>query len=357
MGLLDREKIYKKFDTGFVAQSIEKLPDQISQVASETGLIKVPLEYGKISQIVINGMGGSNVGAGIIKSVFAGELKVPINITPGYQVPAYVDKNTLYLLSSYSGNTEEPLSVLGEVKKKKAKILAITANPEGTLARLAKRNSIPAYITSPRHNPSGRPNYGIGYSITGMLSLLAKIKLFEFNHSEIRKIIADLRKKNKILKSSANTRKNPAKQIAQKLSGKKIIVVAAEFLTGNLRVLRNQLCENGKNFASYLTIPELNHYAMEGLSHPLSNQENLVFLFLDSSFYHPRIKKRSSLTKDVVRKNKIKYVEYKLKGSSKLEQSFELLQLGSWISYYLAILNKENPSKISWVDYFKKKLA
>ena len=354
--LNDLSKI-RKLDTGLVAESIEKLPEQISQVLGEINFIKIPQKFQDITQVVVNGMGGSNVGAGIIKSVFADQLKVPINITPGYQVPAYVDKNTLYTLSSYSGNTEEPLSVLEKVKKRKAEVLGITANAKGALAKLMKKYSISGYVMKPKHNPSGRPNYGLGYSVTGMIALLSRAGLFKLDVKEIKNIITDLRRKNNRLKPEIETKKNIAKQLASKLLGKQIVVIAAEFLNGNLRVLRNQLCENGKNFTSYLTLPELNHYALEGLAHPLGKRKNLIFFFIDSNFYHPRIQKRSHLTKEVVQKNKIKYIKHRLTGKSKLDQSFELLQLGSWISYYLAILNKENPSKISWVDYFKKKLA
>ena len=133
-------------------------------------------------------------------------------------------------------------------------------------------------------------------------------------------------------------------------------MVGAEFLIGNLRILRNQLCENSKNFASYLTLPELNHYALESLANPKSNRKNLVFFFLDSKLYHPRVQKRSRLTKQVVKKNKIKLLSYNLTGKTKLVQAFETLQLGTWVSFYLAILNKVNPAEINWVDWFKKQL-
>jgi glucose/mannose-6-phosphate isomerase len=122
-------------------------------------------------------------------------------------------------------------------------------------------------------------------------------------------------------------------------------------------LLRNQICENGKNFATFIPLPEINHYAMESLSHPKNIGKNLQFLFIDSDFYHPRIKKRSELTKEVVKKNGIEYLEWKMGGKTKLEQVFELLQFGSWLSYYIALKNNSNPYEINWVDYFKKKLG
>lgn len=347
----------KKLDKSSVYKSIEFLPAQIRQVMEDARLIKIPREYNKVNQIVINGMGASNLGAGIIKAVFSDQIKLPINITPGYEVPANVDKNTLYIISSYSGGTEEPLSVYKEVVKRGAKVIAITARGNGKLEKLMIKNNIPGYIYHPEFNPSGVPRIGLGYNIFGLAVLLAKAGMFKIKLKEIEDIIASLEIWDRRLRPEINEKNNLAKKTAVSLYKKQPIVVGAEFLLGNLRVIRNQFCESSKNFASYLTIPELNHYAMEGLGHPESNKNNLVFLFVDSNFYHPRIKKRSELTKQIIKKNKILYLSLSLTGKTKLEQSFEFLQLGAYITYYLGILNGKDPAPNPWVDWFKDKLV
>lgn len=354
--ILDNINYIKQLDKKSVYKSIETLADQVRQVLEEAHLIRVPREYSKINQVVVNGMGASNVGAGIIKSVFSGELKVPISITPGYSVPAKVDKNTLYVLSSYSGNTEEPLSVYDEAKKRGAKIMGITSKGKGKLEKLMLKENIPGYIYKAEFNPSGVPRIGSGYNIFGLAVLLAKAGLFKIKVKEIKDIVASLEIWDREYRIEVRAKNNKAKKMAVELYNKTPVAVGAEFLIGNLRILRNQFCESGKNFASYLTMPELNHYAMEGLANPLINRKNLIFLFIDSQFYHPRVKRRIQLTKAVVRKNRIKYIEHKLIGKTKFTQSFELLQLGSWVSYYLGILNKADPATNPWVDWFKDKL-
>jgi glucose/mannose-6-phosphate isomerase len=354
---LDNLSQIKKLDKSEVYKSIEALPDQIRQVLDEARLIKMPREYSKINQVIVNGMGASNLGAGIIKAVFADELKVPINIVPGYEIPASVDKNSLYIISSYSGGTEEPLSVYEKVKKRGAKILAITSQGGNKLEKLMIKENIPGYIFKPDFNPSAVPRVGLGYSIFGMAVMLAKAGLFKIDIKEIKDIIASMEIWSRELRPEEKTKFNLAKILAEKIEGKIPVVVAAEFLTGNLRALRNQFCESGKNFGCYLTIPELNHYAMEGLEFPKSNNKNLIFFFISSDLYHPRNKKRMELTKEIVIKNKIKFVEHKLISKTKLGQALELLQLGSWITYYLGILNKKNPATNLWVDWFKKNLS
>lgn len=354
---LNNIKQIKKLDTGQVAESISALPFQIRQVLHEARLIKIPGEYSKVTQAVVNGMGGSNIGAGIIKSVFSGEVKIPIGITPGYEVPAHVNDKTLYVVSSYSGTTEEPLYAYEEAKKRGAKIIAITSRgAKNKLEKIMIKDNIPGYIFKPEHNPSGQPRLGLGYSIFGMAVMLAKAGLFKIDVGEAENMIASLEIWDRELRPAVNSMGNAAKQLALKLPGRQIILVAAEFLIGNVRAMRNQFCENSKHFATYLALPDLNHFAMEGLANPKSNKKDLIFLFFDSELYHPRVQKRSRLTKEVIKKNGIEVLSHNLTGKTKLAQAFEMLQLGSWTTYYLAVLNKVNPAKIPWVDWFKKEL-
>jgi len=354
---LNNLKNIEKLDPDFImAKSIELLPDQVRQVRDDAYLIKIPSDYKNINQIVVNGMGGSNLGAGMIKAVLAEQLKAPIILSQGYQTPAYVSPNTLYIISSYSGNTEEPLSTYKEVHKRKARILAITSqNKNNQLDKLRQENHIPGYTFLPTNNPSNQPRLGIGYMFFGTMVMLAKAGLVKINTEEINDIIAKLEINSRRLRPQTDN--NPAKKIATEIFKKQPIYVAAEHLTGNLRVLRNQTCENSKNFASYLVLPDMNHFAMEGLDNPKTNSKDMIFVFIDSNLYHPRIIKRNELTKKVCKKNNIKTINIKLTGETKLTQTFELLQLGSWITYYLAMLNETNPNNIPHVDWFKKQLG
>ena len=354
--MLDNLNQIKKLDKSGVYESIQVLSDQIRQVLRDARSIKIPREYSKINQVVVNGMGGSNLGAGIVKSVFSDQIKVPITITPGYSVPASVDNNTLYIISSYSGNTEEPLSVYREVKKRKAKILAIASQSGNKLEKLMIKDNIPGYIFKPENNPSAVPRVGVGYGVLGTSVMLAKAGLFKMKTSEIEKIISNLEVWDRKLRPTEDFKNNTAKKFAYEIFNKIPTAIGAEFMMGNLRVVRNQFCESSKNFAGFLAVPDLNHYAMEGLDFPKNNSKNLIFFFIDSDLYHPRNKKRIKLTKKIIKKSNIKYIEYKLKSSTKLGQALEFLQFGTWTTYYLGILNKKNPATNPWVDWFKEEL-
>lgn len=347
-------KDIKKFDKGLVSESIAALPEQIEQLLKEAGDIQIPRNYKNINNIVVAGMGGSNLGARIIRSALRYRLKLAITILPGYEIPRHINNQTLYILSSYSGTTEEPLSTYREVKKRKAKILAITAG--GKLEKLMKRENIPGLIFDPRVNPAGQPRLGLGYSIFGTILLMNKVGLMKITKTEMKKIVAMLKSNNKNLDINTPVTKNLAKTIAKKLQNKQPILVGADFLVGNLHAFRNQFNENSKNYAAYLEVPDMNHFAMEGLAYPTTNKNIMHFLFINSDLYHKKVKLRMKLTQKIVEKNNIKCSKFSLKGKTRLEQAFELLQLGTWITYYLGILNKVDPIKIPWVDLFKAEL-
>ncbi len=354
---LDRQEIFKKLDKYFMAESIAALPDQIRDVLRKSRLIKIPREYSQINKVVLSGMGGSNLGIRIVRHAFSKQIKAPININAGYGVPNYVDKNTLYIISSYSGTTEEPLSTYREARKKGAKIIAITQDdPKSKLKKIMLKDDVPGYIFKADKNPSKQPRIGLGYSVFGIAVMLAKAGLIKISVKEIEDIIDFLEINSRKLGKRSPSSQNIAKKIALKLENKLPIFVGAEFLSGNLHVLRNQINENAKTFSSYLILPDLNHYAMEGLAHPMSNKKDLMFVFFDSKLYNERIQKRLKLTIEVVKKNKIDVLKADLKAKTKKAQCFELLQLGTWLSYYLGIIYNIDPASIPWVDWFKGQL-
>ncbi len=357
MNNLDSKTIYDKLDRGLVGKSIESLPDQIEDVILEMKKVKFPKSYKNIKKVVVAGMGGSNLPYQVIKSLFKKELKAPVVIEAGYIVPEFVDRDTLYVISSYSGNTEEPIGTYKEAKKRGAKVAAICAlDKKSRLYKLIQKENIPALIFDAKNNPSNQPRLGLGYSIFGGMALFHKAGVLKVDFSEVKEVVKMLRNVNKKLRIESKTKSNPAKVMAKGIYGKEVVLVASEVYEGNLHVARNQFYEGAKSFASYLPLPDINHYALEGLGHPKSNKKNMVFIFVDSDLDHPYIKIRSKLTKDIVKKNGVSVLKYKLSGRVKLIQSFEMLSVFVWTTFYLAMLNGEDPSQIPWVDWFKVQL-
>lgn len=328
--------------------SLRKLGKQVEQVAKIWDDFKLPADYKKINSVVVSGMGGSGLGAHLVKTLFANELKVPIEIVNDYNLSAYVNKKTLVVASSYSGNTEETLTAVMEAKKKRAKIVVLCAG--GGLADFAKSNKLPALVFTTENNPCNSPRMGIGYSLAGQLLILSKAGVLNFSKNKLTDIAAKLEKYSATLV-------NAGKELARKTLDKSVWYVASEHLFGNAHVAANQMNENGKRFGGYFAIPELNHHLMEGMLNPESNKKTLLFILLESDLYNKRAQRRYEVTKDVLTKNGINFESYKLTDGDRAGQMCEALALCGYISYYSAILNNIDPTDIPFVDYFKKQMA
>jgi glucose/mannose-6-phosphate isomerase len=354
MDLDNLDKI-RELDKSNMAGSIEMLGEQIQQTWDEVNKLSIPENYKQVNKIVFSGMGGSSLGAYVAKNLYTTKIKQSFEIVNDYNLPGYVDENTLVVVGSYSGTTEETVSGLNEAISKKAKVVAISTG--GKLEQITQENNIPFYGMNPKFNPSNQPRMGIGYSVFALLTILTKLEIISINNKDITYIKEILTRNTQEYGIRVKMADNLAKQIAKKILGKVPIFIAGEFLIGAIHAVRNQLNENAKAIAVYFPLPELNHHLLEALQFPKGITNIDYYIFFHSHLYSERIAKRSRVTKDVIEQNGHKTVTYKPTAESPLAQTMESINFGSYIGYYLALLNEIDPSPIVWVEEFKKKLA
>jgi len=352
---LDDIVAIKKLDESDVYGSVDQLPKQCLHAWEEAKNLKIPDDYKNINKIVMTGMGGSGLGSRVIEAVYAGEIKYPLIRVNDYDLPAWVDKKTLVICSSFSGTTEETVENAHQAQKRGTCWMAIGTG--GELIKLAQQHQVPYYKITPTYNPSKQPRLAIGYSIIGQLAMVSKVGIINLTKKEVLSVIKITNKIRKECEIFVPTDQNPAKKMAQALFGKEVIFVASRHLLAAAYVFKNQMNENAKTFSAIFDIPELNHHLMEGLQFPQSNQHDLIFFFADSLLYPPRLQQRMKITKEIVKKNKISLVSWQATASEMLSQAFELIQFGGFVNFYLAMLNGVNPALIPWVDYFKIKLG
>lgn len=346
MNILDDLEKIKKLDKSNALGSIEAFPEQLKQAWEETRKFEIPADFQKASNIVITGMGGSALGGRIVKSLFEKELKVPFFINTEYQLPGFVNQNSLVIVPSYSGNTEETLSCLADAQKRKAKIFAITTN--GKLGEKIKTKEVLGLIFNPDHNPLGYPKTAIGYSIGLILGVLSRLEYVSLADEEFLEAVEDFRKIDI---------KNPAKKIAKNLLGKIGIFIASEHLKGAVHGFRNQVHEIAHSFSVYFDLPEMDHHLIEGFASPEEAKNHSVYYFFNSSFYHEGVAKRYPATREVWSKQRVTNFEYQLKSKSALAQVFELVNLGGFVAFYLSILKGEDPGPEPLLISLKEKLA
>jgi len=329
-------------------ESLEFFGKQVKQSYQQIFKIKLPKAYKQINKIVICGMGGSQLGVELVKELFSDRIKIPIFQVKDYNLPAFVDKNTLVFLISYSGTTEEVIKISAQVKKRTRKVFVITKGNK--LTNLAKGNNFLFYKFIPIYNPCQQPRTGTGYIVGSFLAILKKLSKLEITNQEIDELALSY---DKIFKKYING--SQIKNLAKELSNKILVFIAAEHLRGNIHILANQTQESAKQMAIYFPLPELNHHLLEGLTYPGFNKQNLQFLFFNSDKYHSHNQKRFKITQNVFKKQVLQTKNINLKGS-KIEQSMTMLAMGSLLVYELSKINKVNPNVIPWVDLFKKKM-
>ena len=215
---LDDPELINRFDSSDVLGSITHLPQQCQHAWEDTQNIPLPPDYHDFKAVVMTGVGGSGLGARIIESVYADSLPVPLVRLNNYDLPGWVDNQTLVICSSFSGTTEEPVQTAHQAQEKGAKWMVIASG--GTLIDLAQKNNRPYYQINPTHNPSKEPRMAIGYSVIGQLVLAAKANLIQFDHSQIDSLIPVMDQVIKENHPDQPTSNNPAKQLAQQLESK-----------------------------------------------------------------------------------------------------------------------------------------
>ena len=353
--MLDNLNNIKKIDSQNMLGSLQHLSKQVEQIWEQSQIIKLPKIYKNVNNIVVIGMGGSALGAHVLRTLYKAELRIPLHIVRDYEIPRYVSAKTLVIASSYSGSTEEVLNAVKQAKTKKAKIISICAG--GKLAQWSKSNKVPALVFGTENNPSGQPRMGLGYSIVGQMILLSRTGLIKLARKDVKEIIKTISYYDGQFGVLSPQKENIAKQIASLTNNKSVWYFGSEHLEGNMHIAANQLNENAKRYAGYFILPEASHHLLEGMSNPATNTKSLLFVLINSQLYHKRTQKRYEITKKVLDKNSVQSISYSCREKNKLNQVCEMLVLGSYVSFYSAMLKKIDPSPIPFVDFFKSQMA
>jgi glucose/mannose-6-phosphate isomerase len=297
---------------------------------------------GNAANIVITGLGGSGIGGTILSELIGDTCKVPIVINKDYFLPAFVDQNTLVIISSYSGNTEETLSAMQQGIAKKAQVACVTSG--GKVLELARQHQFD-FVEIPGGNP---PRSCIGYSLVGL------IKVLTAKGFAPQSLFTDLEKSITLLDQDNIAIKKEAEQVAKKLFNKLPVIYSLGSCEGAAVRFRQQINENSKMLCWHHVFPEMNHNELVGWT---TKNESLVVITFHTSFDYDRTAKRYEVCKPLFEKYSSGVIDIIAKGNSKLEQFFYLINIGDWITCYLADLKGIDPVEVKVIDHLKGELA
>ncbi|MDC3351963.1 bifunctional phosphoglucose/phosphomannose isomerase [Crocinitomicaceae bacterium] len=296
----------------------------------------------QINAVLVCGLGGSGIGGRIIGLLLKNDLPVPFLCVNDYEMPAWVNENTLVIASSYSGNTEETLSVIKFCQERGAEIAVITSG--GELKERADANSWNKFIV-----PGGeQPRAMLAYSLVQQLYILERYGLIS------SEMLDDLAKTPDFIESQEETIREEAMRIAQGFHKKRPLIYAGNDFEGVAVRWRQQINENAKELCWHHVFPELTHNELVGWA---GGSEHQAPLFLFSSFNHPRINRRWEISKGVIKKYTNTILETSAIGETKLAQNFYLIHLGDWVSYFMSELKNIDPVEVDVIGYLKAEMA
>ncbi len=303
--------------------------------------------------IVYGGMGGSAIAGDLIRSLYSDLLPIPFAVLRGYALPVYAGPETLFIASSYSGNTEESLSAAELAVQKKCSVLCIASG--GSLAKMAQDHRLPLFLL-----PKGYPPRGaLGFSLGTLLNVFTRMGVGSLSETALLTAVADVERRG----SSWHNPENPKNQpfaIAQKLMGKIPLIYAdTDRLEPVALRWKTQFNENSKTHAFFAPLPEMNHneiIAWVGLDGTRTFFQHLTALLLRTPEEHPRVAMRMEITRELIQKNHGTVVEVPTEGDDRLSRMLYLIHLGDWVSLYLALLYGVDPTEIDNINYLKTRL-
>lgn len=307
----------------------------------------------EIRNVVHSGMGGSALWA-LLSQSWPG-WNVPFEVVRGYDVPAYVDEHTLFIASSYSGNTEETLSALAEATERGAQVVIITSR--GKLEEIANEKGY-LLIKLPTVIP---PRYGCLYGLKGLATLGDHLGILADKDAlqELHDTAGFLKESIAGWVATVPTANNPAKQLAQEIIGKSPVIYGGPLLAPAAHKWKISFNENAKNLAWEYAFPEFSHNEFTGWTvQPVNKPYTVIYLL--SSFDNDRIKKRFELSDKLLSGRWPAPERIEAKGETKVQQLLWSVALGDFVSLYTAFLNGVSPIELGdkdIIERFKKELS
>lgn len=321
---------------------IQNFPRQLSEALLIGESAQIQPHPFPIHHILLCGMGGSGIGGAYVRDIIKDECVCPYIIHNDYGVPSFVGKNTLVIVSSYSGNTEETVEALKQAVARSAKIVCISSG--GEIQNIAEQHGLdfiplPGGYTSPRAC--------LGFSIVTQLFVLRHLRFIG------QEVFTHIRASVELLRFEQDDITSKAVRLAKTLTGQLPVIYTVESGQSVAERWRQQINENAKMLGWHHTIPEMNHNELVGWR---KRQDNISVIFLkyrDESKAHSL---RMDLTKSIVSPLAAHVIEIFAKGRTQVEKMMYLTHLGDWLSYYLAQEQGVDAEEINNINFLKSEL-
>jgi glucose/mannose-6-phosphate isomerase len=310
----------------------------------------ITTSYAKPQNVIIVGMGGSAIGGELLKDWARDKIHVPIEVNREYHLPAYANKETLVLITSCTGNTEEILSTFRDAIKNKCMIYCITGG--GTLMTIAKSINIP-YLQIPADIP---PRAALPYMLMPLLTFLEKIGLTSGVSRELEEALPIIEKIEKQNAAKTTVKDSLTKTLAINIEGFIPVIYGFEIYSGVARRFKQQINENAKMMAKWDNLPELDHNEIVGYEKVDKQKERFAVIFIRDKDENIEMHRRIKITQNLMKTTGVNIYEVWSQGKSVLAKMLSLIAIADFLSTYLAILRGNDPTPVQTIDKLKDSL-
>lgn len=345
---MDLEAI-KAIDSQNMWDLLTGFPQQWQEAMNMTAELDLTIDQKRITNICFAGMGGSAIGADLIRAYSYQMCPYPIQVVRHYEIPQWVDENTLFISCSFSGNTEETLTALAAARNKGAQTIGVTSGGE-LMLKAAKEEF--DYIKFPGGMP---PRTALGYSFVPLYRIFQYLGFVDERDGALKETASFLTEQNELLSDPED---NEALNLAEELNDTLPIFYSDATMMEpvNLR-WRCQFEENAKTLAYGNMLPEMNHNEIVGWERIVHLTGRLSVVLLKDKEDNPRVQRRMEIVEELVEDQTASIHILKTRGQTRLTRMFSLIQLADWTSFYMAILNNVDPTPIAKIDLLKSKLS
>ena len=338
--------------SGRIVGQPEQIEQALARNAGAPWQLPTVTHPGAPTLLAVGALGGSAIAADLTEGLYRDRLAHPLVAVRDYHWPAFVTRDSLALLSSFSGETEETLSLYREAGERGVPRVAMSTG--GTLGAWCARDGVPCL-----HLPGGSPPRAALFSSwVGVTALLHALGWVDDPAPAWREAAVVLRARNGTIGPESPAATNPAKRLALALAGRMVFLYAGAERIGPVAVrVRQQLNENAKMLGHSAMTPELNHNEIVGWEREDGLPKPVAVLLLRDVEDSAATRTRLALTGEYAATQGADVHEVESVGEGRLARLASLVQFGDYLSLYLALMNGVDPTSIASIDAFKRRLA
>lgn len=344
---LDNVKQLSKIDRSDMMGAVDRFPDPFLRPRDESEF-SLREARSPFQSLVLMGMGGSASAADVVLDWLGAALPIPAFVHREPGLPSLVNSRTLFIALSYSGETSETLAAFREANKRGSSLVGIGHG--GSLASLCSRFNAPYFHVE----PSLAPRAALGQLIVAATFTLEKADLIRSTHREMSNAANELIRLRRGCGIENPVKYNPAKGFALKLLGHLPVLYALQRMSSVARRFKNQLAENSKLLAKYDLLPEAGHNEIEAWH----ERDNLLPVIIRNG-------RESAVERSIIRAFRATIssasgshpLEISVAGKGNLSALLSPILLLDYVSVYLAMLRRIDPTPNLLINEYKKRMS